>query len=743
MAQNDDSGVESSQSLEENTNTNNENRPGRRLNNPLGYYSSYNYQISLYLTTPQGMDLFKASEKKDISILTNSENAYLIAQSGGINKQINNTAPGFENLDYYIDDLVLTNATPAVNRSDTINTTDVKFKVIEPYGFSFITNLKKARDAFANSINLPKNATRLPILLSVGFLGYDENGNLMSGNQQYDNLSLDPGNDSNKLFTRYYILEITSVKFKIDGKATVYDITAKPVAQARAFGTLNGYINNAISINAKTVGQALFQMRDTLNQQEETLFSINAVEYPNVYEIEFRPDTDNKIFEADIVNPSDLNKYRFQASNAEDTTDASVESQAAADPTVETITLEKISIMEGVSQIIKQSSYMTDALRAVSSANLEPNTDGSGRNNVSTSSKNFSWYTLSTRVSKGRWDTKRNDFSYTITYVIEPYATPVVSHPQANPGIGYYGPHKRYEYWYTGKNSEILEYEQRLDNNYFNVIYNPTPDTANANGEGNNSEVTLSPNQQSAGNRTGSSGDNLGVTNAVLTDLNDPKGLASAKITILGDPDFLMEDTSDSTAQVYDQFYGTDNFTINANGGQVFIEIDFNEAVDYDLNNGTLSINNKIKFWNYPPEAKINGLSYQVIKVTSTFAGGTFKQVLECKMTYEFTNPIIGNQRDEAGLFVGPQPPPPFVGPPQQSPFVGPIRQPRVDVSSFDNSLGIDFSAFNRRTDTEEADSNSFVGNLFDALTGNPREETRGTNARSNSQSNSVRGGRP
>jgi hypothetical protein len=720
MEAGDDYGSVSTPIPNENTNINNENLSGkrltgRRLNNPLGYYSSYNYQISLYLTTPQGMDLFKATEKKDISILTNSENAYLVAQSGGINKQINNTAPGFENLDYYIDDLVLTNATAASNGSTATNITDVKFKVIEPYGFSFITNLKKARDAFANSVVLPKNATRLPILLSVGFLGYDENGKLMSGNQQYDNLALEPGNDSNKLFTRYYILEINSVKFKIDGKATVYDISAKPVAQTRAFGIVNGFINNAVSINAKTVGSTLLILMEDLNRQERQFVTDNLVEYPNIYEIEFRPDTDNSIRNSDIVNPSDLNKYRFQASNAEDTTEAAVENQEAADPTRETITLEKISIMEGISQIIKQSSYMTDALRAVSSANLEPNPDGSGRDNVSTSSKNFSWYTLSARVRNGRWDTKRKDFTYTITYVIEPYATPVISHPQANPGVGYYGPHKRYEYWYTGKNSEILEYEQRLDVNYFNVIYDATPDTANANGEGNNAEVTLTPNQQSSGNRTGSSGDNLGVTNAVLTDLTDPKGLASAKITILGDPDFLMEDTTDSPAQVYNQFYGADDFTISANGGQVFIEIDFNEAVDYDLNSGTLSINNKIKFWNYPEEANISGLSYQVVRVTSTFAGGVFKQVVECKMTYDFTNPVIGNQRDEAGLFVGP---PPFVGPQQPPPFVGPPQRPRVDVRSFDNSLGIDFSAFS--SNTEEEDSNSFVSNFLDALRGPP-----------------------
>ena len=645
MAVSDDAGgTESTQSSNENSST-----PGRRLKNPLGFYSSYNYQISLYLTTPVGMDLFRNTEKKDVSILTNSGNAFLIAQNGGINNQINNTTSSFEKLEYYIDDLVLKTATAAFNRSGSTNVTDITFKIIEPYGFSFITNLNKAKNSFENNYDLPRNATRLPFLLGIGFLGYDENGNLMSGNQKYDDLVLDPNNlDSNKLFTRYYIIEVASIKFKIDGKATVYDITAKAIDQSVALGTKNGFINTLVSINAQTVGSTLSILMQDLNQKERNFVSNGIVEYPNVYEIEYI--NADKVKDADIVNPKDLDKYRVGSREATTTTQAAVIDQADPDFNEKTITLEKVSIIQGIAQVVKQSEYMINAIRTVYNSSLQPDTNGQGNEAVPVPVKTFSWYTLSARISDGKWDKKRKDFVYKITYVIETYDTPVMTHPQANPGVGYYGPHKRYEYWYTGNNSEILEYEQRLDNNYFMLIYDTESDNIATNGPGFDPEISLVPNQAAAGDNTGDRGNSLSIQNAVYeTDLSDPKSLAQAKITILGDPDFLMVDTIESPAEVYNQFYGADTYTISANGGQVFIEIDFREATDYDYTNGTLSINNQIKFWNYPEEANIQGLSYQVIRVTSNFSNGVFKQVLDCKMTYQFTNPIISTQENRSG----------------------------------------------------------------------------------------------
>ena len=45
-------------------------KPGSRLQNPLGNFSSYTYQLSLYMITPDAYDEFQASGRKNINALT-------------------------------------------------------------------------------------------------------------------------------------------------------------------------------------------------------------------------------------------------------------------------------------------------------------------------------------------------------------------------------------------------------------------------------------------------------------------------------------------------------------------------------------------------------------------------------------------------------------------------------------------------------------------------------------------------
>jgi hypothetical protein len=133
---------------------------------------------------------------------------------------------------------------------------------------------------------------------------------------------------------------------------------------------------------------------------------------------------------------------------------------------------------------------------------------------------------------------------------------------------------------------------------------------------------------------------NLGLEaqNSYMTSLYDPGSFATAKIQILGDPDFLMQPSPSSINNLYNKFYGTDGYTVNPNGGQVFIEINFKEPIDYQNKDGLLSINESILFWKYPAAVtkEINsrggGVSYMVLTCTSTFSKGKFEQELICNI---------------------------------------------------------------------------------------------------------------
>jgi hypothetical protein len=100
-----------------------------------------------------------------------------------------------------------------------------------------------------------------------------------------------------------------------------------------------------------------------------------------------------------------------------------------------------------------------------------------------------------------------------------------------------------------------------------------------------------------------------------------------------------MQPNPSSSAEVYNQYYGTDGYTVSANGGQVFIEINFREPVDYNNENGLYTINSNIAFYKYPPklQADINsrggGVSYMVKVVVSTFNQGKFTQELDMNIS--------------------------------------------------------------------------------------------------------------
>ena len=131
-------------------------KPGARPQNPLGSLSSYTYQLTLYMITPDAYDAFIQSGRNNINAINNAANpqvatevensmsgAYIIAQSGGIN---NKTSKRAFDYDYYIDDLKIHTTTNAKAKKTSSNDTEMSFNIYEPYGFSFITKLNNAAD---------------------------------------------------------------------------------------------------------------------------------------------------------------------------------------------------------------------------------------------------------------------------------------------------------------------------------------------------------------------------------------------------------------------------------------------------------------------------------------------------------------------------------------------------------------------------------------------------------------------
>ena len=657
-------------------------KPGKRLKNPLGQFASYTYQISLYMITPDAYDLFINSGRRKINAFKEAGGGggggggtFLVAQSGGINSTDPNRAPGFQ-YDYYIDNLQITTQTAAKSGGSSTNISDIKFTITEPFGFSFISNLRRASDAlntYSSSLgtpaagSVPENPSKQFFILGIRFYGYDQAGALVKPDNSFNGEPLDPASSDGSLFEHFYDISITSINFKLDGRMTTYQCEAVQIAPKTAFGVKSGLLISEKTPSGPTVGSVLQKLLDAINQEQQKNKGQSILE-ASTYTIVYAPGAEI-IRDSSIVSPADLDKSRLPGSTATTTkaANASAESQAN-NPNTNAKSFSFTAgqpILQCIDQTIKQSNYLRNALTVVYASAKQSDPQKKAPDTITGSNDTpISWYTCSSSVKNGRWDNKQKEWVFDIEYTINVYETPVVDSTYVASTSKYYGPHKRYEYWYTGENSEIISYEQSLDNTWFNVVVAGT-DTGNSTTAKalpgtsltGTTQSSQSPTVKSGQDSTGAIGPGLAAQNSYVTSLYDPGSLAQAELTIMGDPDYLIEtSTASSVNSVYSQFYGTDDFTINANGGQVFIEIDFKEGVDYvssqqfnagtnsQTEAGTFSINDSILFWKYPQSVApiIQGISYQVISVDHTFKGGSFKQHLSCVIN-DFGDPDAKN----------------------------------------------------------------------------------------------------
>jgi hypothetical protein len=626
--------------------------PGKRLQNPLSSLSSYTYQTTLYMITPDAYKAFIESGRTNLDAIKNAKDAnaaasttdnmsgaYIIAQSGGVNNTDNLRA---FNLDYYIDDLRVTNVLQGPATGTSSNDLRMSFNIYEPYGFSLITKLTNAANKLRSvskvkNYSKMSNATRQFFILGIRFQGYDVDGKVISASDTFFQDNFNVANDSGGVFERFFDIYISSFKFKLDGKVTVYNIEAVPIGPGTALGVKRGRIDKNVEVQGSTVDDVLQDLVKHLNNEQQKIADADPKKesIPTKYKIEYVGGAKELIGDQPIVNIYDTVKDKWPMGEGIPNlaaVNANAEFKAFPNSTKRSLKFKNGgSIMQCIQNIITQSDYMAKALTTLftndDQPNPKPNSDYIRNNNKP---RTFRWYNLSSEVKVLGFDNSVKDFAFEITYIIQPYDTPYVKSQSLQATTRYYGPHKRYSYWYTGKNSEILSYEQTMNNTYFNAVINPGATSASS---GGGYDVPSSTGKFVNEDKTGLLDMSKQTQNSVITSLFSPADYAMVKFTIIGDPDYLMTESSSSLNNVYRQFYGK-GFTINPNGGQVFIEIDFKEAVDYNLSTGTMDINESILFWNYPKEIQnlVKGVSYMVREVQHTFSKGKFTQELTCNI---------------------------------------------------------------------------------------------------------------
>jgi hypothetical protein len=621
--------------------------------NPLSKFSSVTYSAALYMLTPEAFNTY--AETGSMSELKGHGNGvYIIAQSGGINNEIEDRlltldgtlGAGKEGYDYYIDNIVISSVLPGGENIASIGT-NVKFKIIETQGFSFLTDMIKAsRELNAESeilkdqpADYEANGFNQHFVLGIKFYGYDVNGKMVTSGspevQGYDNGGGD--GDENAVIQRYFQLKIANMKFKLDGKMVVYNVEAVIVGEQVAFGNMQGEIKETMTIRGRTVGDILSGTNDKSSKSlaEQITEAVgrsierqqNDVEYKVSFEFldENNKETKTGIPAARLINDATFNSKIATGSQEKSATQVNIAdsySSTSFDTQKQAIVIKggsKISAV--IDSIITKSEFVTEALNTVKTQDAE------AKNVSKTATKPLQWYSVNP-VVQAKGINKNKTWIYDIKFQIKPYNVFFVRSNYVGKNCVYTGPYKRYNYLFTGENTEILSYTQE-----YNQLYYVTS--------------SMSTNADEAPNKTGSvpvvpksteKTDDIGaglyqgaaINNSVKATLYSPGDQSMAKIKIMGDPDYLMTVTGISMAAGVNKLTGNDG-SINPLSGQVLIEINFKMAIDY-AEDGLMDITDKLQFYrtSKPRDAGIDGMVYRVIKVESTFSKGSFIQVLEC-----------------------------------------------------------------------------------------------------------------
>jgi hypothetical protein len=131
----------------------------------------------------------------------------------------------FFTLDYYIDDVQVKSVISGKGTGGAHNVTELKFKVIEPYGLTFLDNLFAATQQYIKVTggDINKNYAAQNFLMVIRFYGYDDLGNLVQAGRAGQDAA---GTDVNSIVEKFIPFQFTGIKFRIANKVVEYDCSA-------------------------------------------------------------------------------------------------------------------------------------------------------------------------------------------------------------------------------------------------------------------------------------------------------------------------------------------------------------------------------------------------------------------------------------------------------------------------------------------------------------------------------------
>lgn len=615
--------------------------------NPLHKFASYTYSWSLWWLDVN--DFNSLMSKTDVTPALAWEpgpRSYVIAEDSGLYPKRRH--PATLGLNYHIQDVQFSTAIGPNQVTKSSNLQTGSMTIIEPYGVTFIDSLVAA-SFDGTRFN---NYTLHPLMLQLEFHGYDDNGNPMPNTQMV-------------LFKKRFPIVIKNLKLSVSGKGAEYRISFAP---ASAQGLDTEYITTPeeFVIEAGTVKEFFSKFSSKYAVNQERLVNSARIEFGN----SIRFDLDPTIADSKIVYDKQLplNLANTKAKGIQLDKSSFVIPQGT-------------NILDIINRVMSHSDYLINLQMGLEN-------DLGGPLGPKDQTKIFNAFKTQCSIQyagvgedgvkrPGVYDARQTKRPMSITYKVHQYPTWNGSSPDI-PMMPDSIPHtvKAYNYLYTGKNIDIIDFKLDFNTTYYTAIntYNTqfAAQESSANTDKDldgNSKRKLSLNPSSLavfvpqlnivpsatpmrykhviGDPNATTGMNIKSRPAAQIAANTLKSIYSSApdgngdmlkvpLTIVGDPTLIKQDDwlyipSPSQGKEYSAWESTSQYDFaNKHGhirmdvGQVVVSLTVNTPIDIDAdlaNEGLM----------YPQPGTRTALfsgQYYILKIDSKFSAGKFEQVL-------------------------------------------------------------------------------------------------------------------
>jgi hypothetical protein len=715
----------------------------RPMPNPLHAYASYTYGLSLAMLT---IDEYNEVAKTQKYI----PKRVLIASAGRHNQTKDPNDPNqftraqFFSEDFYFENLEIETVIGFNERSRATNAITINFSIIEPFGMSLLDRIIK----LAGSEEVKsKNYLEQPYLLQIDFFAINDAGIIVGNLPQH---------------TKRIPIKILTLDIDASNKGAVYKIEA--VVYSHSAYNVNTMATPAhFEIVAGTVA-SFFQSTETesslvgAKKQREELKNKNItvgadglargrtgevvpltavdqrtagiISADPIYKVKSYGSAYNAFYN-DLVNTKKIrvaDKIYFKFSEefqnakfllgknlspkdtpmAEASTEITIRAGKtdAANANLDYKTAifnvnAGTSIEMVINYVIRNSDYIQNQLTV-------PEDHGANVQSYLAKKKSnkdlpLKWFKIVPQVLLTEYDGTRKVWGREITYNVVPYEvynTKIAAAPQ---GV-WTQPLKQYNYYYTGKNTDVLDFKIQFNALYFTAVtaykrhmaatYGLTdyddrelnPDKYAGMESGPNAIQPMKESRVIQDTQARATGGSYTPTAAAAADVQQslytPAGgdMIQGDLRIIGDPQFIkQDDIFYPPFNVVDPISGkkgvapaTSDQRLIADGSletdsrEVYVEVTFKMPTDVNEVTGLVNFSS-----DYQQTSMFSGM-YRVYTVKNTFSGGKFEQVLSVvrlprQQSLEYSRDNQTSQRSETD---------------EKSPVVDAIPAPKTTVTN-------------------------------------------------------------